>query len=270
MKITETMETVTSKDGTEIAFKRTGNGPPFLLVHGGGAGDHTRWEIGGIRPSLDEHFTVYAIDRRGRGGSGDADPYNIEREYEDVAAVVDSIDEPVILLGHSMGANVSLMASLLTDNLKKLILYEPGILTSGHEYMAEGIIAKVELLLDKGENEKALELFLQDIGGFTPGEMDAFRSDPSWQSRIDAAHTLPREERAFNEFEFDPDLFTEMSKPTLLLSGSESPDMFKDATELVDSALSDSRIVVLDGQAHVAMNTAPELFIKAVLDFALE
>lgn len=94
------METVTSADGTKIAFERTGSGPPLVLVHGA-TRDHRVWELSDVRPSLAEDTTVYAVDRRGRGGSGDTKEYELEREFEDMAAVVESIDEPATLLGHS-------------------------------------------------------------------------------------------------------------------------------------------------------------------------
>lgn len=95
-----------------------------MLVHGG-ASDHRFWDLSGIRSALAEHCTVYAMDCRGLGESGDATEYDLGREFEDVAAVVESIDEPVRLLGHSSGALLSLEAALRTDNLHDLILYEP-------------------------------------------------------------------------------------------------------------------------------------------------
>ena len=120
------MEYVTSKDGISIAYERRGKGQPLVLIHGTAA-DHTRWEP--VLPGLEKQFTVYAVDRRGRGQSGDGDSYAIELEYEDVAAVVDSVPGPVDLLGHSYGAICSLEASLKTSNLRKLVLYEPPIPT---------------------------------------------------------------------------------------------------------------------------------------------
>ena len=108
------MEYVTSKDGTQIAYERRGEGPPLVLVHGAAA-DHTRWKS--LLPALENFFTVYAVDRRGRGQSGDVGAYAIEREYEDVVAVVDSLPVPVNLLGHSFGAICSLEASLRTSNM---------------------------------------------------------------------------------------------------------------------------------------------------------
>jgi pimeloyl-ACP methyl ester carboxylesterase len=95
------MKQVASKDGTAVAYRRSGNGPPLILVHGTGA-THTRWAP--ILPALEQHYTILAVDRRGRGASGEAGSYTIEREFEDVAAVVDSIEEPVNVLGHSFGA----------------------------------------------------------------------------------------------------------------------------------------------------------------------
>src|SRR5437667_5494724 len=107
------MRTIASNDGTSIAFTRGGTGRPLVLVHGTTA-DHTRWMP--LLPELEARFTVYAVDRRGRGGSGDAEDYSIEREFDDVAAVVDAIAEPVFLLGHSYGAVCALEASLRTRN----------------------------------------------------------------------------------------------------------------------------------------------------------
>jgi pimeloyl-ACP methyl ester carboxylesterase len=116
--------TVTTEGGTPVAYWRSGKGPPLVLVHGTAA-DHSRWRP--VIPALEESFTVYAIDRRGRGGSGDAEDYSVEKEFEDVAAVVDSLGEPVNLLGHSYGGLLALEAALLTRNVRKLVLYDSRI-----------------------------------------------------------------------------------------------------------------------------------------------
>lgn len=261
------METVTSVDGTPIAYERTGNGPPLVMVHGTTA-DHTRWAP--VLPALEEHFTVYAMDRRGRGESGDADEYALGQEVEDVVAVVESIDEPVILLGHSYGALCSLEAALRTDNLHRLILYEPPLPVGDHDPDTEDVLDEMMALVDDGENEQALIRFFREIARVPTAELDALRSAPNWPARVDAAHTAIREERARKEYEFDAARFTGLSTSTFLLSGSESAPFFTDATGVLNDALSNSRIAVLDGQAHAAMNTAPELFIDEVLAFIHE
>ena len=264
------IETVTSSDGTEIAYKRTGNGPPLVLVHGGGVSDHRRWKIGDVLHHLAEHATVYALDRRGRGESGDGDEYSMDREVGDVVAVVESIGEPVTLLGHSYGANLSLEASLVIDSLSGLVLYEPGIPVGEHEIGDPEAIARMNELLADGRNEDALEVMLRDIAGLTLDEIDGFRADPGWDDRVAGAHTLPREELACSEHELRPDRLTEMTTSTLLLSGGESPLKYKDAVNAIDEALPNSRVVTFEGEQHVAMNTSPELFVDEVLSFLRE
>ncbi|WP_458209737.1 alpha/beta fold hydrolase [Haladaptatus sp. NG-SE-30] len=261
------VETVTSADGTAIAFERTGSGPPLVLVHGA-CDVHEFWDLTDVRSVFAEHFTVYAIDRRGRGESGDAAEYELEREAEDVAAVVDAIDDPVTLLGHSSGALYSLEAALRTDNLRNLIVNEPPIQVDDHEFDVEEVVAEMKRLLDDGENEQTLMLFLQAEANLTPDEIDVARSAPIWQDMVDAAHTLPREWQAIAEYEFDASRFENVTTPTLVLGGGASPSFYKAATEAVTDALPNSRLVRFDGQSHEPMNTAPDRFIDEVLIFA--
>lgn len=258
------METVMSKDGTTIAYERTGSGSPLVLVHGTSA-SHTRWTP--ILPVLAAAFTVYAVDRRGRGESEDADCYAFEREFEDIAAVIDSIGEPVDLLGHSYGAICALEAALLTANIRRLVLYEPPIPVSGR--LAEGgeTAERLEGILEAGDREGVVTAFMREYVGMPEDGFATFRETPAWPARVAAAHTLPREVRAQQLYRLDSHRFTEMITPTMLLLGGASPQSFKDAVEVVNTALPDSRIVDLPGQHHNAMDTAPELFVEEVLAF---
>lgn len=260
------MKQITSKDGTLIGFTRSGAGPPLLLVHGTTA-DHRRWA--GILPHFEPHFTVYAMDRRGRGGSRDAAAYHILREAEDVAAVVERIDEPVSLLGHSYGAICSLEAALLTDKVDKLILYEPPIPTGIPLYPAD-TADRMQALIDTGEAEAALEVFFREIVRMPEHELEVYRQLPMWKIRVTLAPTIPRELVFDRSYLFKPEKFFSLQVPTLLLLGGDSPPLFQQATEVVDAALPASSIVVLPGQQHVAMDTNPELFVKEVLHFLLE
>jgi pimeloyl-ACP methyl ester carboxylesterase len=142
-------EIVTATDGTPIAYQRGGEGPPLVLVHGTSA-DHTRWKP--VLPTFEEHFSVCTIDRRGRGASGDSEEYSIEREFEDVAAVVDSFEEPAYLLGHSYGALCALGATPLTSNVRKLVLYEPPVEAVGEQTDRSGIVERLEALLKAGHH----------------------------------------------------------------------------------------------------------------------
>lgn len=261
------METVRSSDGTEIAFERSGAGPPLVLVHGT-AGDHTDWRV--VRPALAESFTLYAIDRRGRGESGDADAYAIEREFEDVAAVVDSIDRPAFLLGHSFGAICALEAALRTDGLRKLVLYEPPIPVGEGAVASEETLERLEALVAEGDRDEALTVFLRDIAGVSQEEIDLLRGGPEWVAGTAAVHTVPREVEAVGSYRSDPDRFTTLATPTRLLIGSESPPFLREFSEVLADALPDGRLVTLPGQGHQAMNTAPEQFTRTVTELLAE
>ncbi|MFC6992235.1 alpha/beta fold hydrolase [Haladaptatus sp. GCM10025707] len=261
------MKTVRSADGIEIAYEKTGHGPPMVLVHGTTA-DHTRWEP--IRSALEEHFTLYAIDRRGRGESGDAPEYSLEREVEDVVAVVDSIGEPVVLLGHSYGALCSLEAALHTENVSKLVLYEPPFSPTGQVISSHETLEAIQALVDRNQNEQALVRFFEDVAGMPPAEVDVLRRAPNWPDRVAAAHTIAREEAAPDAYEFDADRLAALTMPTLLLTGSESAPFLREATATLAETLPNSRIVTFEGHGHVAINSAPDEFVDAVLTFVRE
>lgn len=254
---------ITSKDGVEIAYARSGQGPPLVVVHGTGA-DHTRWAP--VLAALEQRFTVYAMDRRGRGASGDSADYAIAREFDDVAALVDSIATPVALLGHSFGAMCSLEAALRTRHVRKLVLYEPPI-PAGLALNPPGAIERLQALLDQGDRAGVVTAFLTEIVRMPISEVRMLQSQPSWSGREAAAHTIPRELRAIEEYGFDPVRFQAFKTPTLMLLGGDSPVYFRAATDAVHASLPQSRVVILPGQQHVAMNTAPALFLKYVLNF---
>jgi pimeloyl-ACP methyl ester carboxylesterase len=237
------------------------------LVHGAAA-DHTRWAP--ILPGLEEHFTVFAIDRRGRGQSGDAESYAIEREYEDVVAIADSIAGPVNLLGHSYGAVCSLEASLKISNLRKLILYEPPISVDVKKNCPPDAIDRMNSYLEAGEPEKTLLIFLREIVGIPQNEIDMLRSSPSWSSRVAAAHTIPREEASVDSYIFEPSRFFHMEAPTLLLLGGDSPPFFRAAVEILKESIPNGRIAIMSGQQHAAMDTSRELFLREVIGFLNE
>jgi pimeloyl-ACP methyl ester carboxylesterase len=260
------MQSITSRDGTAVAFACSGTGPPLVLVHGTTA-DHTRWKP--LLPELEAYFTVYAVDRRGRGGSGDVSTYSIEREFEDIAAIVDGVGEPAFLLGHSFGAVCSLEASLRTRNIRRLVLYEPPIRTKEPFYLQESV-ARLQALLDGGDHENVVATFFREVVRAPEAEIGMLRTLPNWPSRVGAAHTILREMRINDEYRFEPARFAAMRVPTLLLLGGDSPARFKDAVEAVRAALPDARLAVMPGQQHTAMNTAPDLFLREVLGFLLE
>jgi pimeloyl-ACP methyl ester carboxylesterase len=259
------MESVRSKDGTQIAFWRSGTGPPLLLVHGG-TYDHTiAWRF--VIPELERRFTVYAMDRRGRGGSGDSAAYHLQREAEDIATIVDSSAEPVSVLGHSYGALCAIEAALLTANSRRLILYE-GVPLRGADYYPPGVIERLEALLEAGDVEGMLVALMRDVIQRPQEEIELLRSQrDDWAVRLRNAPTVPREMRGEQGYIFAAERFKSMGTPTLLLVGAESPPSELANAKGVADILPDARLMLLPGQRHTAMLTAPKIFIREVTRF---
>ena len=252
------MPTVQSVDGTKIGFTRTGRGAPLVLVHGISA-DADRWAP--VLSALEERFTVHAMDRRGRGASGDHGDYALEREFEDVAALVDAIGEPTNLFGHSYGALCTLHALLRTRHVRKLVVYEPYVpVTPASERSA--ITQRYEAMAAKGERDEIVTTFLREIVQLSDVEVRAMRAHSSWAGRLAGALTIPRELGAAEQFRFDPARFADVHVPITMMVGEKSPDFLKDATARLHAALPTSDVVELEGQKHSAMNTAPALFVR--------
>lgn len=260
-------ELIVSKDGTSIFFHKTGNGPPLVLVHGTGASS-ARWKP--VLPALEKHRTVYAVDRRGHGRSLREGPYDLAREFEDIAALIDSLPAPVDVVAHSFGALCTLEAALLAKNIRRLVLYEPPLPVEGHAIYSSADVAKLEALNAAGDREGILEAFFRGYVRVPEREFQLLRAAPAWASRLASAHSIPREIRAHEAYRFRPERFTSLKIPMLLLLGGDSPPFFAAALDLVRSALPHARLAVLPGQRHVAMDTAPDLFTKAVLEFLEE
>lgn len=263
------MEKILSRDGTQIAFHRRGSGRPLVLVHGSSASNPVvGWPA--VVPALEEHFTVYAMDRRGYGESGDGPAYAVEREFEDVAALVGSIGEPADLIGHSFGALCALGAALLAPNLRRLILYEPAINVPGVTVYPSGTIERFQALLDAGDREEVVTMLFRDIAMMPAYELELLRAAPTWPARVARAHLPVREARAEDRYLFDPQQFRDLHTPTLLLSGGDSPQFLRTITEALGQALPNSRMAIMPGQQHIAMLTAPEIFLDEVLKFLCE
>ena len=264
-----TMTRVESRDGTEIAVWTSGHGPPLVLVHGAVA-DHTRWRP--LLPHLEPHVTVHAMDRRGRGASGDAPGYAIEREFEDVAAVVDAVADAsgsaADLYGHSFGGLCAFGGATLTAGIGRLVLYEgwPPADARARE-LPPGVGGRLDALLAEGNRDAVVEAMFREVVRMPEAEITALRAQPAWPARVAAAPTIVRELRAIPQVPFDPGQAARIAVPTLMLTGSDSDDPFAADLATVAAALPDARIGVLDGQRHVADILAPELFARRLLAF---
>jgi pimeloyl-ACP methyl ester carboxylesterase len=258
------METVTSADGTRIAYWREGSGPPLLLVHGGIC-DHFAWYF--VVPTLARKFTVYTFDRRGRGASGDTPPYAAAREREDIAAILRAIGEPPHLLGHSAGGILALQTAEKVHDLLSLILYEPGyIVDAAREYPAPEVLERMQSLLSQGDREGALRIAMRESVGASEADIAALASGPAWTRLLGVASGIPNDWRLWQE-QFSPEAAREIRTRALLLMGTESPAWLRKGTQAVLAALPNAQLTLLPGQGHSAMITGPQLFAQAVIDF---
>jgi pimeloyl-ACP methyl ester carboxylesterase len=245
---------VTAPDGARLACDVAGEGPPLVMVHGAGSG---RWGFDLVRPHLEPRFTVWALDRRGRGDSGDGGAYSLEREFEDVEAVVEEAGrDDALLFGHSYGGLVSVGAAVRLGRLAGLVLYEPPM---GGVLADEAWTKRFEDRVAAGEAPVAVRAFLHDVGGYTQQQIDAMEGTPVWDARLGAAPTVPRELRAERAFSIDSLDLSGLRATSLLLVGSESPDWAQRSTEAFASALRDGRVRTLEGHGHGAATSAPEL-----------
>lgn len=265
-----------SEDGTSIAWFRTGvaGGPPLLLIHGATA-DHTTFRV--VGPRFAATHDVYAMDRRGRGASGDGPAgaaYAIESEYEDVATVVETIaghtGRPVDVLGHSFGGRVALGAAPLTVHLRRLVTYESAPAAPGTSFERPGLTAHLRALEAAGDRVELMRAFMTEVVGMTAGEFAAFQANPVWPIRLAAAHTLVREltaEASDGDGASMERLARGVRVPVLQLLGGESREVFAAGTAALHALLPDGRVVVLPGQKHAAHHGDPDRFVAEVKRF---
>ena len=259
---------VFAPDGTRIAVFTSGEGPPLVLVHGASA-DHTTFRV--VGPRFAHRFTVHSIDRRGRGASGDAPDYAVEREFEDVTAVAEAVagdaGTPVVVVGHSFGGRVALGGALRTDAIHAVVCYEGAPPSAAERYQPVGAEERVRGHLAAGDPDAALATFLREIVGMSEPDLEHYRADPVWPRRAAAAHTIVRELDAEVSPAASLDALAGVAQPVLQILGGASRSAFRIATEALDRRLADGRVVVIDGAKHAAHHTHPDQFVAAVEAF---
>jgi pimeloyl-ACP methyl ester carboxylesterase len=242
---------------------------PLLLVHGATA-DHTTWRA--VGPRFAATRPVFALDRRGRGASGDAAAYAIEREFEDLAAVSEGLARErdvaaIDVVGHSYGGRCALGASLLTPAIRRAVVYEGAPVPPGMSYRPDGLVEAVRSARGRGDDEGALTTFLAGIVGMSDAELDAYRANPVWPARVAAAHTILREVEAETGAAASIEALGRVAIPVLLLLGSTSRSPFRIGTDALAARLSNAQVRVIEGAAHAAHHTHAAAFVTAVEAF---
>ena len=242
----------TSRDGTTIAFTKRGFGPPLIIVDGAFCyrenGPATE-----LAKLLAQHFTVFTYDRRGRGESGDTPPYAIEREIDDLRAVVDEAGGTADMVGVSSGAALGLQAVASGVNVKKLVLYEPPYVTnSDRPKPQEDPKIHIQQLVLAGDRVGAVKFFLADVIGVPRPIVFAMPlfMRTNWKKMERVAHTLPYDLTISDDRSVLKERSASISVPTLVLGGEKSPTMLRDAVSAVAKALPNARSQLLAGQDH--------------------
>jgi pimeloyl-ACP methyl ester carboxylesterase len=219
-----------------------------------------------VKPLFDAKFTVYGVDRRGRGQTSATEGHTIPDEGEDIAAVISAIGEPVFLLGHSFGAHVALAAAaLVPDQVRKLVLYEPPL----PEAMSRELLERLQATARRGDDDAMVEDFLLNGPKLPAEEITMIRSTPIWAMLVSDAQNSIREWPALVNYDFDARNFSSLNIPVLLLTGSESPPGVY-ATQQLAASLPNSRVTVIERQGHEAQAMAAQEFAQIVTSFVEE
>jgi pimeloyl-ACP methyl ester carboxylesterase len=263
------METTKSADGTVIAYDRAGDGPPLIIVLGAFCDRKTF-----VPPaSLTGRFTVCTYDRRGRGDSGDIQPYSPAREIEDLGAVIEAVSGPAgsagagaFVFGHSSGAALALRAAAHGVPMAAVVAYEAPFIIPGTREVAEDPAGRITALVSAGRRADAVRYWMTDVIRVPAGMIPAMENSPAWAGLQALAHTLPYDIALTGDQGIPVNVLGKITVPELVLGGANSPDWFRRTVQATTEAIPGARLVTLDGQDHGA---PPEVIAPVLTDFFL-
>jgi pimeloyl-ACP methyl ester carboxylesterase len=278
------METTKSADGTVIAYDRTGDGPPLVIVLGAFC-DRKSF----VPPaSLTDRFTVCTYDRRGRGDSGDIQPYSPDREVADLAAVIESVSGSesgagraggpgsgaggpgsgagAFVFGHSSGAALALRAAAHGVPMAAVVAYEAPFVIPGTRKLAEDPTGRITALVAAGRRADAVKFWMTDVVQAPAGVIPMMENSPMWAGLQALTQTLPYDLALTGDQGVPVDDLAKITVPVLVLGGANSPDWFHRTVEATTDAIPGARLVMLDGQDHGA---PPEVIAQVLTGFFL-
>lgn len=254
-----------SRDGTPIAYERSGQGPALILVDGAlcsrGFGPSPK-----LAPHLATRFDVVTYDRRGRGESGDTLPYRREREVEDIAALIQAAGAPAFLLGLSSGAALALQAAatLGPASIRMVAAYEPPYVNEHGQAAGPDHEAQLARLIAGGDRGGAVSYFMRSMVGVPAPAVFLMRLMPwIWRKLKAVAHTLPYDAAVMDGFQVPVERLATITVPTLVMHGGKTDARLMRAARAVADAIPGARHRVLPGQTH---NVKPSVLVPAVVD----
>jgi pimeloyl-ACP methyl ester carboxylesterase len=260
------MYAVTSKDGTRIAYDKNGSGPALILVDGAFCFRHNG-PATMLVPELSRQFTLYTYDRRGRGESWESKPYAVEREIEDLQALLAAAGGAAYLVGISSGAALALRATAAGLNVPRLALFEPPYVADSDEGAAvpADAIEQLNALLQTGSRSEAVRFYMQQVIGMPALAVALLQIlSSTWRNNKSVAHTLVYDLKIMGDFAVPTRLAAAISVPTLVLNGSMSPINLRQAARATVRAIPEALSCTLPGQGHWLQ---PKLFTRSLVEF---
>jgi pimeloyl-ACP methyl ester carboxylesterase len=255
------VESVTSKDGTRIGYDRSGEGPAVILVSGGSVDRFSNAPVGDL---LAGGLTVFNYDRRGRGPSGDTPPYAVQREVEDLEAVIGAAGGSAFAYGTSSGAALALEAAAAGLAITKLALWEPPYIIDPAMRPPGDTAQTFERLVSEDRRGDAVEFFMATVVGMPAEFVAQARSQPWWAATEALAHTLAYDATVMGDYSVPVDRAELVAAPTLVIVGGASFPFMHETAEALAKALPNGEIRTLEGQSH---DVAPEVITPALKEF---
>lgn len=255
------MQKITSKDGTKIAFEKSGAGPA-LLIAGGALADHQLYVP--LARELANAFTVYNFDRRGRGQSGDTSLYAVEREVEDVGALIAYAKEPVLMYGHSAGSALALRAAAAGLEIAKLVLADPPYTPHGENDQAAKAehaeqAARIQELNDKGDLKGSVKFFLSGFG-LPDEDLEAMLQSPAGEGMLDCARALPYDYAMLGDGLVPTELARGIKAPTMVLAHEAMPE----TAQALVNAIPTARFQAMEAPIH---EIPPDALARVLKEF---
>jgi pimeloyl-ACP methyl ester carboxylesterase len=255
------MGQVTSRDGTSIDVERSGEGTPVVLVTGGSVDRRSNAELAA---ELSKGFTVFNYDRRGRGQSTDTPPYAIEREIEDIEAVIAEAGGSAHLYGSSSGAALALEAAASGLPILKLAMWEPPFILDEDKRPPRDQVEQYETMVAEGRRGDAVEYFMTKVIGMPAEMVSGMRAEPWWPAQEALAHTLAYDARIMGDYSLPTDSAASVKVPAIVIAGGADFPWMRETAEALAEALPDGRARILDGQGH---DVAPTVLAPALAEF---
>jgi pimeloyl-ACP methyl ester carboxylesterase len=255
------MRTALSRDGTKIAFDKTGQGPAVILVVGA---FNDRSTGAPLAEALEARLTVFNYDRRGRGESGDTQPYAVEREVEDLAALIHEAGGAASVFGYSSGANLAIEGAIRGLNITKLAIYEAAFIDKTVPKAPQDIAAQLEHLVSSGRRGDAVELFQTRLVGIPEPVVAQMRHAPFRPALEAIAHTLVYESMVVGDRKVPTTRLRSVTSPTLVVYGAESPAFMGTTAKALAKAVPHGKARGLEGQAH---DLVPSALARILIDF---